>query len=88
MRAPKPASNVEQQFALRRRVSFLLVDMYDLELIPGVSDTLAQNILDARDKILNYSRSKPALKVENPFMLAHGVGKSTAQKLSLYLEIP
>ena len=85
IQAPIPASFAEQQFALGRKVKFSSVDLYDLELIPGISDKLGNSILEARPKVLAWSPSTKAEKKLNPFELIKGVGKGTAAKLEKYL---
>ena len=62
-------------------------DLYDLELIPGVSDNLAINILSKRDKLISSYQSPNWNMKTSPFELIHGVGKQTAKKLDLYLEL-
>lgn len=76
----------EQQFVLGRKIPFSTADLYDLELIPGISDILGNNILKAREKILTTARSRN-LTDHRPFELAHGVGERTAKKLSAYLAL-
>lgn len=83
--APPPISNTEQQFALGNKIKLSDADLYDLELIPGVSDTLGMNILVARHKIIAASNNKNSRLKINPFELAHGVGEKTASKLERYL---
>ena len=81
----KPISVTEQLFAFGERAAISQIDLYDLELIPGVSDTLGTNIIKARHKIIAAADSKNFDAKINPFELAHGVGKKTALKLERYL---
>ncbi len=85
--APKPICFAEQQFALGRRIDLSSADLFDLELIPGVSDVLANNIINKREQILAIEKDKIKKMNISPFELVHGVGKQTAKKLTKYLRL-
>ena len=81
----KPSAYAEQRFAEGQKVSLSSVDLYDLELIPGVSDRLGQNILEDREKIIQKAKLPNLKKDFSPFEMAHGVGPKKAKMLSNYL---
>lgn len=68
-----------------KRLSLGIVDMYSLELIPGVSDTLAQGILKNRSAILRRARNLPLSAQCEALMIAKGIGPKMARKLAFYL---
>ncbi len=73
--------NVESRLAIGNRITFSRADAYDLELIPGVSDSLAQGLLRSRREILAASPRQGC----SAFTLVHGVGNSKARDLCEYL---
>ncbi len=77
----------EDIFAYGHRISLKNATMYELELIPGVSDTLAKNILEDREKIIKKAITLPPKDRHTALELAHGIGVKTAKKLDRYLEI-
>jgi hypothetical protein len=58
--------------------------MSDLELIPGVSDNLAKELLDKRDRIIAHARNHSA---KEALQLARGVGVHKAEVLSSLLSL-
>lgn len=82
---PEPISYVEQQFALGNSVPLSIVDLYDLELIPGVSDKLGNNILSKRQEIITDALLNGLNNQSDPFELVHGVGKKSASKLRRFI---
>ena len=78
-------SLTEGKFALGSTVPLSSCDMYDLELIPGVSDKLAISLIASREKIVTAAKANLLPNSASPFVLAHGVGEKTAKKLEKYL---
>ena len=83
--ALKPVSYAEQQFALGRKIPLSSADLYDLELIPGVADNLASNIIEKRSQIILEDQLKTKNSRKLSFEMIHGVGNKTAEKLARYL---
>jgi hypothetical protein len=80
--------NAEAILAAGQKLKFATVGVYELELIPGVGDKLANSILAKRSHILDCSKSTQNKKCpESPFEVVKGVGPKTAAKLETYLQI-
>ena len=74
--------DAESQLAAGGRISFRSAGIYELELLSGVSDRLAGNLLAKKGQILAQSgRGSQSLE------LAHGVGPGTAQRLGEFLDL-
>ncbi len=59
-------------------------DMWALELLKGVSDTLALELIDKRYEIIRASfNTSPVEAIKK----AHGIGDKTATKLLEYLDL-
>ena len=71
--------------ALGLKQSFLDADMYALELIPTVSDTLAKRILDQRDLILKVADELVDDSEHSALEKIKGVGPKKAKQISSYL---
>ena len=78
----KNVNLAEAKLAKGEKLSFKEVNIAELELIPGVSDKMAENILEAREKVLCSDKS-----VRHPLELVHGVGKKKAKVFEQYLNI-
>ncbi len=77
----------ESRYALGHELSFRKIGIAELELIPGVSDTLAQRLIGAKQEILYQAARLPRDQRWRALMLIHGVGKKTAIKLGSYLDL-
>lgn len=73
-------SDPESSFAAARRISVKSAGMYELEMVPGISDALALEILKVRSAILKQGASQGC----NAFTLARGVGSISAKRLCRY----
>ncbi len=82
-------NNSEALLAQGKKLKLSEVDLYDLELIPGVSDRLGLSILEKRSQIIscNADRNKKTKCPENPLELVHGIASKKAQALQMYLEL-
>jgi len=59
-------------------------DMWSLELLKGISDTLALELLDRRYEIMSAAFTGSQIEA---LKKAHGVGDKTGEKLLRYLEL-
>ena len=85
---PIPApSNFEAAFALNQRIKLSEADLYDLELIPRLSEAVALRILNQREQIIAHARNLPDSEKYKVFTEVRGVGNLTAQKLKDYLDL-
>ena len=73
--------NAEACLAAGCKIPLSFAGMYELELVPGISDTLALNILRARGAILKI-RHKSGCAA---FTEAQGIGEKTARTLCDYI---
>ena len=78
--------DTESRLAIGLRASFSSVDFSDLMLIPGISDTLAERLLKGRPTILKEIRYYHPRERYRALTIIHGIGNTTAEKLSRYLE--
>lgn len=90
--------NAEAKLATGRKLKLSKVDLYDLELIPGISDKLGLAILEKRENIIycssladkqkNDAHDKTKKKCPlNPFKLVHGIGEAKSSYLLNFLEL-
>ena len=80
------ANDPESLLAQGKKLPLATADIYALELIPGISDTLAHKIIATRLAVHSVSSFlRPSTK-HRAFEVIHGVGPKTAKKLSHYLD--
>lgn len=72
----------ESQLSISGKLSLMSSSVSDLLLIPGVGDSLAQEIFEK--KFLIYYHSKID-GMEKSLMLAKGIGKANSKKIAEYL---
>ena len=77
--------DAEGRLAAREKLALACADMSGLELISGVSDRLASELVNERKRIV--SQAQADLSHEEAMQLAHGVGAATAKKLLKYLSL-
>lgn len=77
--------SAETRLALGGKIPFRTADLYDLELIPGVSDTLGHELLTSRQVILVRMLYLPPEKQYTALEMAKGVGPKTAEELKDWL---
>lgn len=81
---PRIDADAETLLAFGAQIPLACADMSDLELIPGVSDKLAQELLDKRERIIAHARDhSPHVALQ----IAHGVGVRKAEVLSSLLSL-
>lgn len=82
--SPLLLSDPESLIALNKRIPLQNADIYALELIPGISDTLAFRIIQQREEIIKaagtYSE-KPYLA----FTCVKGIGPKSAKVMDRYI---
>lgn len=79
-----PFTELESRLAMGLPMPLACADASDLELLKGVSDTLAFELIKERQTILQAaSRGSPS----DALQLVHGVGPKTAEKLARYLDL-
>lgn len=81
---PPGHEDPEGRLALGLKLSLACADMWSLELLKGVSDTLAFELLEKRDEILRASRKESE---SSALQRAHGVGEKKAQALLKHLSL-
>jgi DNA uptake protein ComE-like DNA-binding protein len=78
-------SDAESLLAINQKLALYRVDLYDLELIPGISERLAEEIITHRDELLRHAASLPKNKQHQSLELIHGIGPKTARQLAKYI---
>jgi hypothetical protein len=81
---PKIDADAETLLAFGARIPLACADMSDLELIPGVSDKLAIELLQKREQIIAHARDSSP---HEALQLAHGVGQHKAEVLASLLSL-
>ena len=77
----------ESLLALQQRIPFSQTGIYELELIPRISDKLAFNIDDKHERIMQRATALPTRKRDTAFEIVHGVGPKTAAKIAQYIDV-
>lgn len=81
---PPPHSDPEGRLAMGYPLPLACADPWSLELIKGISDTLAFELIEKRREILAAAAREPAT---SSLKRAHGVGDKVAPKLLRYLSL-
>lgn len=86
---PSPSINAESRLAMGLKLPILCADLVALELISGVSDRLASDLLTNRFKMRAALQGggKPGLSEQQALELTHGVGPKTSAKLIQFISI-
>jgi len=79
-----PAADAETRLAIGSKLPLACADMSSLELLKGVSDRLASELIRNRTSILEKSKTSSPSEA---LRLAHGIGSQTSLRLSRYLEL-
>lgn len=85
--APVAVSPAEARLALGLKIPLKHADIYDLELIPGISDVLAQRLVKAKLQILIRSAYSQGASVEKALEVVHGIGEKKAATFGEQLEL-
>jgi hypothetical protein len=81
---PRIEADAETLLAFGAQIPLACADISDLELIPGVSDNLAKELLDMRTRIIAHARNHSPYEA---LQLARGVGAHKAELLSSRLSL-
>lgn len=79
------ANDTESLFAFGNKLSFSRSDVYSLELIPGISDLIANRLLKMKGAIIQKSQGLKSNVKHTSFTQVYGIGIKTAEKLAIYL---
>lgn len=75
----------ESCMAVGIKIPFRRVDHYALQLIPGVGEDLASEIINQRSRVCGYLRTKPT-EVMEALTRIKGVGPAIARKLDTAID--
>jgi hypothetical protein len=81
---PAVDADAETLLAFGARIPLACADIADLELIPGISDRLALELLENRARIIAHAESTSEREA---LQLAHGVADRTADKLASFISL-
>ena len=81
------ADEPENRLAFGLKLDLNSASLFGLELIPGLGDKLAGDLIKKRDKIYQSSLALPEETRHRAFELAHGIGPKTSRKIEPYLEV-
>jgi len=86
---PSPSIDAESRLAMGLKLPILCADLAALELISGVSDRLASDLLLNRFKMRAslQGHGKQGLSEQQALELTHGVGPKTSAKLIQFISI-
>jgi len=79
--------DAESRLAAGQRIDLCRAGVYELERIPGISDTLAFGILKQKRRILHAAAALPAERRREALLLVKGIGKARARKFGMYLSL-
>jgi len=80
-------SDPETCYATGAKIPFSKVALYDLQLIPTISDARSGLLLEYRENILQIAKSEQAEESHKAFTSVHGIGQKTAATLGEYLYV-
>ena len=76
-------TDAESELAAGGRIPLGCADISSLELIPGISDTIAISLLEKREAIQLAFRKT---SIESSLQIARGIGPKNASKIARYLD--
>lgn len=79
--------NAESRLAAGEKIPFSAAGVYELELIPGISDSLAFRLLEKKAAVLELAAQLPSGERSRALLIIHGVGDKTARHLIDYLSL-
>ena len=77
----------ETLLTFSERLPFSSTGIYELELIPRISDTLALKIDDAHNDITRRARTLTPAQAHEAFEIVAGVGPLTARHIAQYVDV-
>ena len=83
LQLPKGADS-ETRLAMGHTISLESADMVDLELIPGISDTLAEELISDKDRLAELAKKIPK---EEALETVKGIGEAKAKTIGRYLSL-
>ena len=81
------ATNSEALFAVGRKVPLQCADMYDLELIPGISDKFSSRIEQHKREIMAAALRLPVAQRHTALEIVHGIGPKSALAFSRWIDL-
>lgn len=79
--------NSESCFALGLKFELRRADLYDLELIPRLSENVAKQIIFRREAIIQEAETLPNDLQSHGLEGISGIGNTTATKILKYIEL-
>jgi len=79
---------IESMLAFELPVPFMMLDLYQIELLPGVSEKFGKILLNGREQIIETAADLPPERKYKAFKIAKGIGEKTAKKLEKLLTLP
>lgn len=79
--------DAESRLATSQKFTLAQADIYDLELIPRISDKLALRIMNQKEQILEQAAILPLNLRYKALELVYGIGPKTALTLNNYLDL-
>ncbi len=77
----------ESLLARGKRLWLITADLYSLELLSGISDSLAHEIIKSKRDVSAHAVWKVKKAPDNPLEYVHGIGEKRAKKFSRYLSV-
>ena len=85
--APAAITQSETRLALGLKIPLRQASVYDLELIPGISDVLANRLVKATWQIMVQSLYSQGAPPEAALALVHGIGEKKAATFGRHIEL-
>lgn len=80
-------TDAESLLATGGKIALSTATPYELMLIPGISDIVADKIISARPAVLRSARHLPVQSQYRALTVVHGIGEKMAQKYERYIEL-
>ena len=81
------AKDAESRLARGERFDFCSAGIYELELIPGISDNLALRLTHSRNAILAAAKRQPLSTRYKALTIVRGIGPKRAKTISHYMTL-
>ena len=79
--------NPPLRLATGRKLDLCRAVVYELQLLPGISDALAFRIVEQQQAILRTAAELPRAGRYHALEIVHGIGRARAKKLGEFLEL-
>lgn len=80
-----PPQNGEALLAKGEKLDLCSTDLYELQLITGISYELAERLLEKKQEIAQYEETLPQAKKYEALKIVHGIGTVKAKTFSKYI---